>query len=401
MKTLFTYLKKLLLFFIAALILTTFSTCNKEEDKDEDVKQTTNATGEWEFTLTALVSYADTTSYHGMTASDYDEYPAIISEVYLYEDENQNILGEAFGYKIMGTRNDHNIHLDLYVYPEGPYNEMTPIDSMSLFSSMELVMDKFGYLSGTGEYSDYPIYPNIIYNTYNVQARKIRDITNSYKETKGWTDKLCNLISKFDSFLISTLTENIFRPMYGCYGHKDGGGYYVFGHEGPGNRLPLYTATVYFPLEWSWCKVRDYGFWFNLGGEVHSVTKLKEEIRKVDHALDVFHKWGFNDESEFFDHMDDFIQNFGGFAISILYDTHTDHIGLFVNHESKKSKQQIESHPFISTLMHELDKLCGEVYLDTGKDIHSHWHLRRSDFLVCNSQIYIIYLIGTHKVSYN
>ncbi|NQU35635.1 MAG: hypothetical protein HQ521_20605 [Bacteroidetes bacterium] len=401
MKTIIKYQKNAIILLVSVFILFTLSTCQKDDDKDTEVESKTNVTGEWEFTLTPLVSYIDTTQYHGATAGDFPEYPATISEVYLYEDESQNIIGEAFGYKIAGIRNDYNVHLNLYVYPEGPYDETISIDSMSIFSSMELSIDKYGYLKGSGEYFEYPIYPNIIYNTYTAQARKIRDITSSYKDTKGWTDKLCNIISKFDSFLISTLTDNIFRPMYGCYGHKDGGGYYVFGHEGPGNRLPIYTATVYFPMEWSWCKVRDYSFSFNLGSEVHSVTKLKEEIQKVDHALDVFHKWGFNDESEFFDHMDDFIQNFGGFAISILYDTHTDHIGLFVNHESKKSKQQIESHPFISTLMHELDKLCGGVYLDTGKDINSHWHVRRSDFLVCNSQIYIIYLIGTHKVSYN
>ncbi len=400
MKTLMKFQKIAFSYLIAALIIMTFSTCNKDDDNNNEVETETNVSGEYEFNISPLVSFNDTTHIHGFSAGDYPEYISTITEVYLYEDESQNIKGETFGYKILGARNNHNVHLDLYVYPDGDYDETTPIDNMSLFSSMELILDEFGYLKGTGSYSEYPTFPNIIYNTYSVQARKLRDITISYKDTKGWSDKLCKLMSKFDSFLISAITDNVFRPMYGCYGHKDGGGYYVFGHEGPGNRLPIYTATVYFPLEWSWCKVRKYGFWFNLKGEVHSVTKLKEEIEKLDNELHIIEKWGFNDGAEYFSHMDDFIQNFGGFGISILYDSHTDNVGLFVNHESG-SNRAVASHPFITTLAHKLNHLCGTVYIETGKDIHSHWHLRRSDFLVCNSPVFIIYLVGTHKVSYN
>lgn len=386
---------------LLALLILIFSGCKKDDDDNNDNQtQYRTLSGEWEFTLSPLESFQDTSTIHGLSATDYEEYPATFSEVYLYENNNDEIKGQVLGYQIRGTRNEGNVQLDLYVYPDGAYDEFMPVDSMTLFSSMELQLDEFGLLKGTGSYTDYPDYPNIIYDTYEVSAMKINDITIPYKESKGWTDKICEVVSKFDSFLISTLTANIFRPMNGCYGQKDGGGYYVFGHEGPGNMLPIYTTTLYFPVEWSWCKVRNYGFSFDLKGEVWSYAKLKEEIDKMDEALKVFEKWGYNDGSEYFDDLDDFVDSFGGFAISILFDSHTHNIGLFVNHESG-NKAEVRSHPIIEKLSHELDKLGGTVYVYSGKDIGSHWHLRRSDFLVCNSQIYIIYLIGTHKVYYN
>jgi len=391
-------IRKIVQLLLTIILLLPLNSCHKESD-DNDVK-TNSISGVWEFTIDPLESYQDTTVVHGYAAKDFDEYTSIFSEVYLYEDQSNNIKGETLGYRILGSKNGNSVKLDLYVYPNGGYDEFISIDSMRLFSSMELIVDEFGYLKGVGNYSEYDDYPNIIYDKYEVNARKLNDVTISYKESKGWSEKLCKLTSNVDDAMISDLTDNVFRPMHGCYGYKDGGGYYVFGHEGPGNKLPIYTATVYYPLEWSWCKVRKYDFTFTLGDENYGYAKLKEEIGKLEDILHISHNSGYDSENKYIEDLDDFERNFGGFAITVVYDTHTQNIGLYINHKGGDNKK-ILFHPFITNLTGALDILGGEVFVKSGETINDSWHLRRSDLLVCNSMLCVFYLIGTHKVNYN
>ncbi len=139
-------------------------------------------------------------------------------------------------------------------------------------------------MSGTGTYEDYPEYPYIANETYNVDARMLAAIrtNNTTKNTEDishWYDFICNEIEKLVDWVAEKYTDGKLRPMSGCSLHKDGGGYYVLGHEGPGDRYDFFSTTLYYPHEWCRCKSRSYGFDVSLGSEFMSIDDLVNKLQ--------------------------------------------------------------------------------------------------------------------------
>ncbi|NOR88330.1 MAG: hypothetical protein GQ527_12045 [Bacteroidales bacterium] len=394
--------QRLALVIVFTMLVIPFNSCEKDDDNDDndDIEtEETTISGKWEFVISPNESYQDTTTILGVAATDYEENSSSYSEVFLYEDENQEIYGESWGYKINGKRTGNIVALNFYTFPEGPLDESTMIENMELFTQMELTVNEFGIMVGDGSYIEDPDQEWTKIDTYFIEALKLNDITNPNLKS-SFKHILCDIASTFTSYLISVLTDGIFRPMASCYGHKDGGGFYAFGHEGPGSSFPIYTQTVYVAWEWSWCKVRSYSFHINLKGETIGYEALKAEVHQMEPVLKTLDKLGFSSFDVFEDLLDDFYDKFGGFAISTAYSTHSHNLSLYVNHE-KGSSHDAEHHPLIEMIKGGLDPFCHHVAVYAGKDIHDHFHLRRSDIGVCNSDIIIFYLFGTHHVNYD
>ncbi len=395
MKTIINY-RKLVIVLAIIIIAVPLKSCDK--DNDDDQPENTGISGQWKFTLSPDASYQDPDTVHGLTAADFNESSSTYDEVYLYEDENQNIYGETMGYKIGGKRNGTSVDLILYEFPEGPIDESLQISDLEPFTNMHLTIDEFGRLNGHGDYIEDPDQEWTKVDTYFVEAVKINDITIPELK-KSIKYILCDLASTFSSFAISFLSDGVFRPMASCYGHKSGGGYYAFGHEGPGSIFPIYTQTVYIAWEWSWCKVRKYHFKINLKDEVLTYEALKLELEHIEKTWNLSHKLNFGSYEELVQVLDDFWQNYGGFAITIAFNTHTQNASVYVNYEHGKSSD-VKHHPLVEAIKSLANDFADEVFVYEGKDIHDSFHMRRSE-IGCNSKIVFFYLFGTHKVNYN
>ena len=391
--------QKFAIIMIITILVIPLNSCDKDDDNDNIVTNDSTVSGKWEFIISPNESYVDTTTILGVSAADYDENSSSYSEVYLYEDENQEIYGESWGYKINGKRIGNAVELNFYEFPDGPLDESIKLESMELFTQMKLTVNEFGIMEGSGSYVEDTAMEWTKYDTYFIEALKLNDITNPNLKS-SFKHILCDIASTFTSYLIAVLTDGVFRPMASCYGHKNGGGFYAFGHEGPGSSLPIYTQTVYVAWEWSWCKVRKYSFHIKLKGETIGYETLKYEIRKMEPILKTLDKIGFSSIDDFEDILDDFYDKFGGFAISTAYSTHSHNLSLYVNHE-KGSSHDAEHHDLIEMIKYGLDPLCHHVTVYAGKDIHDYFHMRRSDLGICNSDIIIFFLFGTHHVDYD
>jgi hypothetical protein len=384
---------------ILLLILGTFISCEKTTEY-VCCPDTTSINGRYEFTLVPGISFQDTTLIKGKRGTDFPEYSATYDDVYMYEDGEGNVIGNSKTWKISGSRSGQDLTLDLYVHPQGPINIEIPVDSMYKFSTMNLIINEYGNLEGDGIYYTYEYYPELEDETYTLFANKISGL--SFKEGEGnYRFNFCDIVSSISSFLISTLTDGVFRPIGNCYLHKDGGGYYIFGHEGPGSIFPVYTQTIYLPWEFSWCKVRKYGFDIDIKGEAIGYEALKDKLELLDNVLKhFFEKLGFPSLDLLFDAMDDFHQQFGGFAFSTAYDSHTHNLSIYVNHK-QGSSEDAKNHLLTQTLKAAFEPYVSSVYVYAGSNIYDSWHLRRSDIGVCNSTLVIMYLFGTHNVNYD
>ena len=356
--------------------------------------------GRYEFSLIPENSFQDTTLIKGMRGTDYPEYSTTYDDFYLYEDGEGNVIGHYRTWKINGSRSGQNLTLDLYVHPQGPVNIEIPIDSMHKFSTMDLIINEYGNLEGDGMYYTYEYYPQLEDEAYTVFANKTAGISSKEGEENYVKFSFCDIVSSISSFLISSLTDGVFRPIGNCYLHKDGGGYYIFGHEGPGSIFPVYTQTIYLAWEYSWCKVRQYGFNIDIKGEAIGYEALKSKLQTLSGVLEYFFKkLGYNDLELLFQAMDEFHQEFGGFAFTAVYDTHTNNLAINVNHKQGSNEDAI-NHLLTQTMKAAFEPLAHKVYVHAGSQIHNSWHLRRSDVGVCNSPLVIMYLFGTHNVKY-
>ncbi len=406
MKTLMQYQKNVILILLAGIVLFTFSTCKKDEDNDEKTKN--NISGKWEFIITPDVINPDTTNAHGYTGSDFNEYDAINDEVYLYKEDNGTILGFSGPFKLKGQIDESNIILQVYINPNGDYNPVLPIDSMQLFSTMLLIKDKYGFLSGKGTYEDYPVYPNLVNNTYLIKARMLTPIRDSkiidagnknHMEVSHWYDFVCNEVDKLVGWIAKDITDGKVRPMDGCSFHKSGGGYYALGHEGPGKDYDLFSTTLYYPYEWCGCGSRSYGFNVSIESEHMSIQKLVEKVQSSS-IKDLAKKLGFDLPDDLFFALEEFHNEFGGFAISMGYSTNTHNLTIYVNHKDGSSSDA-KNHPLIQAMKSALSKHVKHVYVYAGHSIHDDWHLIRSWHFSCNTALVFTYLLGTHNVRYN
>ncbi len=389
-----------LLLSLIAFVTIAVTSCNKPNEVHHSVSK---LSGTWSFTITPLESVQDTSLVKGIRGSEEEEYPSVIDKVYLYENKTGEIIGDHGFTHFSGSRSENNVILNVYSRADGHVDPEATADQMNHVSTMTLTIDDFGNMKGNGIYLENPDYDYAQEESYTVMALKRSDITNDYGTTKQGENvsfSLCDVAASIDSWIISTMSDNVFRPIGNCYNEKDGGGYYVFGRYGPGSLLPIYTQTVYYPLEWSWCKVRRYGFDIDLRGNVRAVEALKWAVAHQAPTNNFNVKLGFETLDGLNDAIDDFENKYGGFAISFGYSLRTHNLSIYVNH-SKGNSSDAKNHILVTSIAGAVDSYVNKIYYFAGANISDHWYLRRSDFDVCNTPLLFCYVIGTNEVEYN
>jgi len=297
-----------------------------------------------------------------------------------------------------GSKTD-SIRLEIFEPLDGRYGVDT---AMMKSSEMTLGQNSMGFLEGTGKIvldrdttgvsnDVFKIFGRKIANISQDRIKNLRIITKS-----SWLDKLCKVVSDGISFVISIVTDGVFRPMANCWGNKNGGGYYVFGDKGPGSLFPVWTQTAYYPMEWSWCKVRRYDFDIYYDGAVISLPVLRDLVKAQASWLS---KIGFHSDSVIVADLDEFYNIYGNFGITFAYNLETKNAAIYANVENGSTSAH--SHVLVKTIVDALNPLFNTVYSSSGRSIHDEWHMRRSDFFVCNTPIIFCYIFGTANVKYD
>lgn len=402
-------MKQIRIILILFLVSIVFS-C-KDKDENNDVYPVENdISGQWEFILAPDVIVPDTTHVKEYTGADFEEYASINDEVFLYQDEKGNIKGFAGPFKLSGKLDGKNISLHVFINPDGEYNPVRPLEEMELLFNMTLVLDDFGFMTGNGTYEEYLEYPNIINNTYIVEARMISpinksgSINNLYKnglEVNHWWSFLCDEIAKLIGWVASDLTDGKVRSMGGCLPDKDGGGVYVLGHEGPGKFHSILTTTIYYPYEVCGCGSRTYHFDISIKGEHISFDALKQSINSTE-IKELAKKLGFTIPADLIYGLELFYNEFGGFGISMGWSKKTHNLSIYVNHIKGNSEAAINS--FLIQGMKaafESNSHVDAVFVCAGYNIHDSWWMERSWHFTCNTPVIFTYIFGTHNVNYN
>ncbi len=390
-----------LLFIMTGLLMMT--SCKKETANTSSKPKT--VTGTWKFTLSPDKSVPDTTFIKGIRGSEQEEYASEFDNIFLYEDENGDITGDHAPFRFEGKRNKDSVVLEVYNVKDGHYTPGIETKMMVKTSVIRLKIDAFSRMKGHGTYLPNPDYDGAEKESYFVEAERRNPLTATAKNFKETNNDVLNTLCKIDgsisSWLISKLSDGVFRPMGGCYLEKDGGGYYIFGHYGPGNLLPIYTQTVYYPFEWSWCKVRKYKFHISLKGDLVEVAALKWIVQHQAPGGDKFYgNLGFDGLDALNTAITDFQNKFGGFAISFGYSLRTRNLSIYINH-SKGSSWDAQHHYLVTNIASALGPHVHEIYYFSGRDITDHWYLRRSEFGVCNTSLLFCYVLGTNQIEYN
>ncbi len=353
-------------------------------------------TGQWQMTITPLFHYIDTTNIKGNNGYDFKSDPSVNDEVYFYR-ANSVIDGFAGPIKFRGTITD-SIRIGVYEPKNGRVGADTVTEKTA---EMVLIQNAFGYLEGRARILLDRDTTGVIFDTYNISCKKIGNISeldfiNAQKGINSWIDDLCKAAGDVMSFITSALTGGAFRPMANCWGNKAGGGFYVFGNEGPGSLLPVWTMTSYYPLEWAACKVRVYNFNINYDGQAMGMTELKDAVLAETFFLS---KIGFFNDSIVVSALESFYNTYGNFAITIGYNLETQNIAVYVNNENGSTNAH--THFLAKTIIDALSLHFSSVYASSGRNISDSWHMRRSDFFVCNTSLLYCYVFGTAKVNYN
>jgi hypothetical protein len=388
---------------VVLLLTTTFSCKNKSHDTTPVTSN--DISGQWSFILIPDQVYYDTTLLKGHRGTDFESYSATQDEIFLHQ-TGSSISGFSGPLKYTGIITGDQVSLKVYDQPQGKFHMETPVEEMVYVSDITLTLNADMTMTGAGTYQNYVLYPYLPLNTYKVKATRLYTTKSSAEgngvtSVSGWEDEMCKIVSTIASWIISSLTDGIFRPMSGnCWLYHDGGGYYIFGHEGPGSVLPLFTETIYYPYEKSFCQCREYGFNISLGPHTMDYDVLRDVLVNNPPIKEFVSKMGFSSPVAFGIALDQFYAESGEFAISMFYNSNTHSATLYVNTSGKST-----FNPATSTLIQNIAKainpFVSQVYIMSGNNINDSDYLRRSPAFVCNSPVEVVYLFGTSCAEYN
>jgi len=391
-----------------SLILVMSVSC-KHDNNGTEYSTAQNVSGQWSFVLIPDKVYQDTALIKNHRGTDFEVYSSSSDEVYLQQ-SNDQILGSFGPLKVSGTVKGNQVSLKFYDHPDGEFVRERTIDEMIYLSDVALTLDSYGNMEGNGTYQPSKIYPDITKNTFKVKATRIGltgkngpviKSAGQLMSLNNWENDMCKVLSTITSWVISGLTDGIIRPMSSnCWLYHDGGGYFIFGHEGPGSVLPVFTTTLYYPFEKSCCQCREYGFNISLGGQNLSYTVLKDLLLNHQPIANLASKLGFPGAAELEAALDDFYNQYGEFAISLFYNCNTGSISLYANTQNSKGSEAVNS-DLMQTIANAFSPHASKVYLYSGNSINDSDYLRRSPAFVCNTSIVVVYLFGTNNAEYN
>jgi len=388
---------------VVMLLAMTFS-CTNESD-DPDPLTAGDISGQWSFVLVPDLVYNDTALVKGHRGGDFDVYSATQDAVYLHQ-SGSSVSGFCGPLKYSGTITGNQVKLKVYDQPQGKLHIENGVENMIYISDITLTLNADMSMSGSGTYRDYLEYPYLPLNSYKVKASRM-SATKSTKSAaealaiENWENDMCKIVSTLASWIISSLTDGIFRPMSSnCWLYHDGGGYYIFGHEGPGSALPLFTETIYYPFEVSCCHCREYGFNISLGPHTLAYDALRDILVNNPPVKELVSKLGFTSPVALGLALDEFYAQSGEFAISMMYNTNTRSASLYVNTATKSGFDAAGS-TLVQNIANALSPFVSKVYIMQGNNINDNDYLRRSPAFVCNSAVEVVYLFGTSCAEYN
>lgn len=239
-----------------------------------------------------------------------------------------------------------------------------------------------------------------------VDARRVASsaVNRDYSQTaRSIGSEVCDILGSLASFAISEASDDSINPMGGCWLQKDGGGYYLFGRQGPGSIVPFWTQTVYYPYEFRFCGSRTYKFTMSIGNENLGMDQLLSIIQGSVSLASALHVPAADALSL---QIQDFHNKYGGFAISYAYNTNSQNASIYVNIASGVSTERILDEPLVQTVLRAVRGINGVHNVDVfaGASIHDTWRLRRDPGALlthCSTPLVIFYLFGTHSVTYD
>lgn len=180
--------------------------------------------------------------------------------------------------------------------------------------------------------------------------------------------------------------------------HKDGAGYYMMGHHGPGERVGGGTYTFYYPLHWGHAGHRTYTF------RLHSREPWTENIDlMLDKVEEVGSKYitdvmRFESVDKFRALVHDFHDRHGDFAITLIHTVRGSETYMYVNLANPGLAKGVKYHDLIQHIY-----LYGDAYesIMVGKDIKDTYRLRRPYGIVDGSPLFFTYVFGNIGVYYN
>lgn len=330
-------------------------------------------------------------------------------EVFLYLHNDNTVTGHTGMFKLFGKIENNKMTLDVYEPNNGKYNAQTDISSMIKISTFTVDFSNSYEFKGSGVYLDVDPMSSVgmTDDEYYVFGRKIDDMSKigGGENTLGLAGELCNIGNTILSASIDIISEGTVQPMDGCNAHKSGGGYYIFGNQGPGNLKPVSTQTVYYPYEWSACGVRTYNFDISIGGKIHSTDKILEYMGKISNWTKIF---GYTDLDTVKNAIEACEKASDGFAIAGAYSTYSGNVSLYLLTANGNLMAFTQLEPIIR-LMQRFPFSNGDdgnttdnppsVY--AGKIVHDSFKLRRSPAFACNTPVVFFYLFGTNSCTFN
>ncbi len=220
--------------------------------------------------------------------------------------------------------------------------------------------------------------------------------------SRGIGNEVCSIVGSVASFIIGSVSDGLVNPMGGCWLQKDGGGYYLFGRQGPGSLKPFWTQTVYYPYEFKFCGSRRYNFTMSIGGANLGLDQLLSLIEGTGSLASALHLPTIDVLSA---QVRDFHNRYGGFAVSYAYNVYTQNASIYVNVVSGANVGQVH-HPLIQAVLTAVRGINGVHNVDVfvGNSISDSWSMRRDPaaFVThCSTPLVIVYLFGTHSVTYD
>jgi hypothetical protein len=344
-------------------------------------------TGVWEFTFTGVSLQGD----------PYPEEATSVVQVKLYNTWN-HVLGMLGPDRLVGFREGETVSLT--VHSHGGKDFDVKAGGIQSMGEMRLKLVNKDTLTGEG-FSMFPAEDVSAFEVYRVTA-----IRTDLEEPVGWSpSELCKYLHLDDIIgdIFGDLTDGVFVPMDVCDICKDGGGYYVFGRNGPGPRL-FATSTLYFPWETVFCSVRDYGFTLRSGGQAGEVEQLLQDLQYAEKLLDYLGV----DASWLVDEVRSLFETYGQFAISIMYNKCTKFVTIFINlglDTSTTVCDDIKSSSLVDKVKEVFGILGGGLNVKCGHSLGAGAHLRRDlvpdPTLHCSTPVIFLYLLGTINVNYN
>lgn len=344
-------------------------------------------TGHWSLTLHP----SDTHHTHSQAMT--------VDKLYLKETDGV-LTGHQGPFTLNGTRSGNDLYLDIAHGPAAPDH-----------ATMTLKLTSGGVVASGSGYTWVPAATaggERTKNTFDVRITKLDDLDEIPAQepmpigapaatgaavlvSKSWLSDLCDVASSAAATLVGWASGGMYRPMGGCWGTPDGGGYYAFGRDAPGSLLPYWTINMYMPVEWGYCDTRSYGFTFSYVGPTNLAKGIELVGESYYNQLNATFPAFANQMASLAAGFDNLMAIYGHFALLAVVHPRTGFVGLYVINEA--DNRGIENEPVIRDAANAL----GASVL-SGRSIHDTFSMARTVVPGCDSLIFM-YLIGTANVN--